>query len=100
MSPERPFPGKSAGEGDASWDNFPWIYSKNDISIKGKYSKDLNLDISSDSDLYDFDEIDNYTLLELDKKDEKDNEINIKKNRTHSFTILEMLQKKVEKNEE
>lgn len=76
------------------------IYSKNDISIKGKYSKDLNLDISSDSDLYDFDEIDNYTLLDLDKKDEKDNEINIKKNRAHSFTILEMLQKKVEKNEE
>ena len=78
----------------------PKMYSKNDISIKEKYCKDLNLDNSSDSDLYDFDEIDNYTLLELDKKDEKDNEINVKKSRTHSFTILEMLQKRVEKDEE
>lgn len=78
----------------------PKIHSKNDISIKEKYCKDLNLDNSSDSDLYDFDEIDNYTLLELDKKDEKDNEINVKKSRTHSFTILEMLQKRVEKDEE
>ena len=80
--------------------NIQKIHSKNDIVVKGKYDKDLNLNYSSESDLYDIDEIDNYSLLEYDKEDEKNiesinkNESNNKgRNRTHSFTILEMLQK-------
>ena len=86
--------------------NMPKIRSKNDIVVKGKYDKDLNLDYSSESDLYDIDEINNYSLLEYDKEDKEDKEDeknietvnknennNIGRSRTHSFTILEMLQK-------
>lgn len=77
-------------------------YSKKDLKIKGKYSKDLNLDNSYESDLYNFDEIDNYSLLEYDKKEYKIEQLNndekiIKKYRTRSYSILEMLQKKNEK---
>ena len=80
--------------------NIPKVYSKNNFDIKGKYDKELNLGISSDSDdLYDIDEIDNYSLLEYDNKDEN-KEKNNKRNRTNSFTILEMLQKKFELNED
>ena len=62
---------------------------------------------SSESDLYDIDEIDNYSLLEYEKDDENKNvntndkeKNNKKRNRIHSFTILEMLQKKCELDDE
>ena len=83
--------------------------SKKDLKIKGKYSKDLNLDNSDESDLYNYDEIDNYSLLEYDKKEYKkeykieqlnNDEKIIKKYRTRSYSILEMLQKKNEKGDD
>ena len=38
--------------------NMPKVHSKNEVVSKGKYENELNLDNSSDSDLYDIDEID------------------------------------------
>lgn len=81
--------------------NMPKIHSKNEVASKGKYENELNLNNSSDSDLYDIDEIDNYSLLEYDdkeeeKKEKKENEEknHINRNRANSFTILEILRKK------
>ncbi len=82
--------------------NLPKVRSKNEIVNKRKYDKDLNLVYSSESDLYDIDEINNYSMLEYeyDKKEEKEiesfncNDNHKGRSRTHSFTILEMLQKK------
>jgi hypothetical protein len=79
-------------------------YSKKDLSIKGKFSKEFNLDNSFESDLYNFEEIDNYSLLAYDKKEYKIDQLNndekiIKKYRTRSYSILEMLQKKLEKDD-
>ena len=81
--------------------NIPKIHSKNEIIIKGKYEKDLDLDNSFESDLYDIDEIDNYSLMEYEDKEEKKIEKKestekniINRSRTNSFTILEMLRKK------
>ena len=79
--------------------NMPKVHSKNEVVSKGKYENELNLDNSSDySDLYDIDEIDNYSLLEYNDKEEnkKENEeINNKnRNRANSFSILELLRKK------
>ena len=76
----------------------PKVHSKNEVVSKGKYENELNLDNSSDSDLYDIDEIDNYSLLEYNDKEEnkKENEeINNKnRNRANSFSILDILRKK------
>ena len=77
--------------------NIPKVHSKNNFPIKGKYNNDLNLGISSDSDLYDIDEIDNYSLITYENENKEDdkkeniggNEKNNKRNRTRSFTILE-----------
>ena len=90
--------------------NIPKVHSKNNFPIKGKYNNDLNLGISSDSDLYDIDEIDNYSLVAYENENEKkednknenidDKDKNNKRNRTRSFTILEMLQKRFELEEE
>jgi hypothetical protein len=82
--------------------NMPKVHSKNEIVSKGKYENELNLDNSSDSDLYDIDEIDNYSLLEYDdkeenKKEKKENEEksdNKNRNRANSISILELLRKK------
>ena len=80
--------------------NIQKIYSKNNI-VKGNYNKCLNAGDSTESDLYDIDEIDNYSLLEYEKTDGNEN-VNDKeknknnRNRTHSFSILEMLKKKYE----
>jgi len=81
--------------------NMPKVHSKNEVVSKGKYENELNLNNSSDSDLYDIDEIDNYSLLEYDdkeeeKKEKKENEEknNKNRNRANSFTILEILRKK------
>ena len=78
--------------------NMPKVHSKNEVVSKGKYKNELNLDNSSDSDLYDIDEIDNYSLLEYDDKEEKkkENEEKANKNRdrANSVTILEILRKK------
>ena len=82
--------------------NIQKIYSKN-VIVKGNYDKCLNPGNSSESDLYDIDETDNYSLLEYEKTDGNKNEnVNDKeknknnRNRTHSFSILEMLKKKYE----
>ena len=89
--------------------NIKKIYSKNNINVKDNYDKHFNLENSSESDLYDIDEIDNYSLLEYEKDDEKKNKNentndkeknNKKRNRIHSFTILEMLQQKCALDEE
>jgi hypothetical protein len=78
--------------------NMPKVHSKNEVVLKGKYENELNLDNSSDSDLYDIDEIENYSLLEYDDKEEKkkENEEKTNKNRdrANSVTILEILRKK------
>jgi len=82
--------------------NMPKVHSKNEVVSKGKYENELNLDNSSDSDLYDIDEIDNYSLLEYDdkeenKKEKKENEEksdNKNRNRANSISILELLRKK------
>ena len=84
--------------------NIPKIYSKNNFTIKGKYSKDLDLgNSSSDSDLYDINEIDDYddySSLTYENKEIKEGNTNKKeknnknRNRTRSLSILEMLQKK------
>jgi len=81
--------------------NMTKVHSKNEVASKGKYENELNLNNSSDSDLYDIDEIDNYSLLEYDdkeeeKKEKKENEEknHINRNRANSFTILELLRKK------
>lgn len=82
--------------------NIQKIYSKKVIN-KDNNEKSFNLGNSSESDLDDFDEIDDYSLLEYEKKEENKNEnINNKdknkknRNRTYSVSILEMLQKKFE----
>lgn len=82
--------------------NMPKVHSKNEIVSKGKYENELNLDNSSDSDLYDIDEIDNYSLLEYDDKEENKKEKieneetsnNKYRNRANSISILELLRKK------
>ena len=81
--------------------NMPKVHSKNEVISKGKYENELNLDNSSDSDLYDIDEIDNYCLLEYDgkeenKKEKKENEEenNNYRDRANSVSILEILRKK------
>ena len=81
--------------------NMPKVHSKNEVVSKGKYENELNLDNSSDSDLYDIDEIDNYCLLEYDgkeenKKEKKENEEenNNYRDRANSVSILEILRKK------
>ena len=76
----------------------PKVHSKNEVVSKGKYENELNLDNSSDSDLYDIDEIDNYCLLEYDGKEENKKENKEKNNkyrdRFNSVSILEILRKK------
>ena len=77
--------------------NMTKVHSKNEVASKGKYENELNLGNSSDSDLYDIDEIDNYSLLAYeDKEDKKDNEEENGKyrERENSFSILEILRKK------
>ena len=79
--------------------NMPKVHSKNEVVSKGKYENELNLDNSSDySDLYDIDEIDNYSLLEYDDKEENKKENKEKNNkyrdRFNSVSILEILRKK------
>ena len=78
--------------------NIPKILSKNNAVLKNKYDKDLDLGNSTDSDLYDYDELNNYSFNE--KKE--DNEIgkiieqekNNKRNRFNSWSILDILEKK------
>ena len=88
--------------------NIQKIYSKNNFIVKRKFDKDFSFD-SSESDLYDIDEIDDYSLLEYEKDDKnkiKNENINDKnknnknRNRIHSFSILEMLQRKCQLDEE
>ena len=74
------------------------LKSKNNAVLKHKYDKDLDLGNSTDSDLYDYDELNNYSFNE--KKE--DNEIgkiieqekNNKRNRFNSWSILDILEKK------
>ena len=76
------------------------IFSQNDFGIKKLNDKMFNADNSTDSDLYDIDEIENYSMLKYkddNQKEEEKDELNnekIYRNRTNSFSILEMLQKK------
>ena len=84
--------------------NIHKINSKNTI-IKSKIDNCFNFCNSSESDLYDIDEIDNYSLLEYEKNEENKNESiskeeDNKRARTRSFSILEMLQKKFNMEEE
>ena len=89
--------------------NIQKINSKINFISKRKFNKDFNFGNSSESDLYDIDEIDNYSLLEYEKDDENKNKNenqnnkennNKNRNRIHSFTILEMLQKRCELDKE
>ena len=89
--------------------NIQKIYSKNNFIVKGEFDEDFNFENSSESDLDDIDETDNYSLLEYEKDDKnkiKTENINDKKknnknrNRIHSFSILEMLQRKCQLDEE
>lgn len=80
-------------------ENIPKVYSKNVVS-KNKYIRDLNAEISSESDLYDFDDLNNYTLVEnkegnkINKKNSNEETINKGRNRFYSWSILDVLQKK------
>lgn len=79
--------------------NIPKVLSKNNTVLKHKYDKDLNLGNSSESDLYDIDELNNYSFnenLEEEKNEKKEEqELNNKgRNRFNSWSILDVLQKK------
>ena len=80
-------------------ENIPKVYSKNVVS-KNKYIRDLNSEISSESDLYDFDDLNNYSLVEnkevskINKKNSNEETINKGRNRFYSWSILDVLQKK------
>lgn len=80
-------------------ENIPKVYSKNVVS-KNKYIRDLNAEISSESDLYDFDDLNNYTLVEnkegtkINKKNSNEETNNKGRNRFYSWSILDVLQKK------
>ena len=82
--------------------SIPKVYSVNNPHLKNKYNKELNIGYYSDSD---FDESLNDSInendeikfeLNLDDKDNKNNndEINKKRERYNSWSILEILQKK------
>ena len=78
--------------------NIPKVNSKiNNNSLKNKYKNEYHLAYSSESDLYDIDEINNNSIL--DNKNENKNEIiedeknNKGRNRFNSVSILDVLQK-------
>ena len=79
--------------------NIPKVLSNNNVALKHKFKEDLNLGHSSESDLYDIEELNNYSINE--NIDEKITEKNYEKelynkgrNRFNSCSILEVLQKK------
>ena len=80
--------------------NIPKVFSVNNPHLKNKYNKELNIGYSSDSD---FDESLNDSINEndeikfeinLDKNNNNEDEINKKRDRYNSWSILEILQKK------
>lgn len=79
--------------------NIPKIKSKKNTIFQNKYDKDLNLGRSSDSDLYDIDELSNYSFEE-NKEDKRDENYDLEekknkgRNRFYSWSILDVLQKK------
>jgi len=66
----------------------PKIFSNNNPNVKNKYNKELNLMDSSASDLYDIDELSNSLIDIKEEKKLQDGDI-------HSWSILDVLQKKV-----
>ena len=71
--------------------NIPKVKTINNIALKKKY--DLELDYSSESDLYDNDEIKHYSVNE--NKDILEKEVSNKnRDRFNSWSILDVLQKK------
>lgn len=80
--------------------NIPKVHSKNEVVIKGKFKKDLDLGNTSESELSDNEEIDNCSLLMYeDKKEEKNEKMDNgekekNRNRANSLSILDMLRKK------
>ena len=82
--------------------NIPKVQSENNPHLKNKYNKELNMGISSDSDLYDIDESindsindtneDEYKINIINNNNEEDN--NKKRDRYNSWSILDILQKK------
>ena len=77
--------------------NIPKVYSVNNPHLKNKYNKELNIGYTSDSD---FDESLNDSINDNDgikfelNLDNNNNEINKKRDRYNSWSILEILQKK------
>ena len=79
--------------------NIPKINSKKNAIFQNKYDKDLYLGHSSDSDLYDIDELNNYSFTE-NKEEKRDKNYALEekiikgRNRFNSWSILDVLQKK------
>ena len=84
----------------------PKIASKNNEVSKNKYKEELNLGYSSGDDLYDFDELNNYSLAanNEENKPKKNNNGEKEKNkgreRFNSWSILDVLQKKYKLDDE
>lgn len=78
--------------------NIPKVSSVNNPHFKNKYNKELNMGYSSESDFYDIDESLNDSINENEEikfeMNVDNNEINKKRDRYNSWSILEVLQKK------
>ena len=79
--------------------NIPKVSSVNNPHLKNKYNKELNMGYSSESDFYDIDESLNNSINENEEikfeiNVDNNNEINKKRDRYNSWSILEILQKK------
>ena len=79
--------------------NIPKVSSVNNPHLKNKYNKELNMGYSSESDFYDIDESLNDSINENEEikfeiNVDNKNEINKKRDRYNSWSILEVLQKK------
>ena len=79
--------------------NIPKVSSVNNPHLKNKYNKELNMGYSSESDFYDIDESLNDSINENEEikfeiNVDNKNEINKKRDRYNSWSILEILQKK------
>jgi hypothetical protein len=80
--------------------NIPKIKSKKNAIFKNKYEKDLNLGCSSDSDLYDIDELNNYSFTE-NKGEKSDEDFDLEeekkkgRNRFYSWSILDVLKNNI-----
>ena len=83
--------------------NIPKVYSKINRGLKNKYDNELNLVYSSESDLYDIDELNNYSINENKAENKFENKFdditneceknNKGRNRFNSWSILDVLQK-------